>query len=58
MFAGDYSHQPQQEVLAQITMSPVVQADYNKFKGAIPVWRTPDLSRMDRCAVNSWRVFY
>jgi len=57
MFAGDYSHQPQQEVLAQIAMSPVVQADYNKFKGSIPVWRTPDLSRMDRCAVNSWRVF-
>jgi len=57
MFAGDYSHQPAQEVLAQIAMSPVVQADYNKLKGSISVWRMPDLSRMDRCSINSWRVF-
>ncbi|WP_231502023.1 ABC transporter substrate-binding protein [Herbaspirillum sp. RV1423] len=57
MFADDYSHQPAQEVLAQIAMSPAVQSDYNKFKGAIPVWRSPDTSRMDSCAQNSWRVF-
>ncbi len=57
MFAGDYSHQPAQEVLAQIMMSPALQSDYNKFKGSIPVWRNPDQSRMDRCALNSWRVF-
>lgn len=57
MFAGDYSHQPAQEVLAQLMMSPGVQADYNRFKGAISVWRAPDLSRMDRCATNSWRTF-
>jgi len=35
----------------------VVQADYNKLKGSISVWRMPDLSRMDRCSINSWRVF-
>lgn len=57
MFAGDYSHQPAQEVLAQLTMSPGVQADYNRFKGSISVWRWPDLSRMDRCSTNSWRIF-
>jgi len=57
MFAGDYSHQPAQEVLAQIAISPTVQADYSRFKGAISVWRAPDLSRMDRCSLNSWRVF-
>ena len=57
MFAGDYSHQPAQEVLAQIAMSPVVQADYNKLQGSLSVWRMPDLSRMDRCSINSWRVF-
>ena len=57
MFADDYSHQPAQEVLAQIAMSPAVQSDYNKFKGAIPVWRSPDTSKMDGCSQNSWRVF-
>ena len=57
MFAGDYAHQPAQEVLAQLMMPPGVQADYNRFKGTISVWRTPELSRMDRCSINSWRVF-
>lgn len=57
MFADDYSHQPAQEVLAQIAMSPAVQSDYNKFKGAIPVWRSPDISKMDSCSLNSWRTF-
>ncbi|MFC5473772.1 ABC transporter substrate-binding protein [Paraherbaspirillum soli] len=57
MFAGDYSHQPAQEKLAQIAMSPAVQTDYNRLKGAIPVWRAPDLSRMDSCARASWSAF-
>ena len=57
MFSDDYSHQPAQEVLAQIAMSPAVQSDYNKFKGAIPVWRAPDISKMDSCSLNSWRTF-
>ena len=57
MFAGDYSHQSAQEKLAQVIMSPAVQTDYNRFKGAIPVVRTPNLSKMDSCATASWRSF-
>ncbi|MBO9536291.1 MAG: carbohydrate ABC transporter substrate-binding protein [Herbaspirillum sp.] len=56
MFADDYSHQAAQETLAQIVTSPAVQSDYNKFKGAIPVWRTAD-PHMDRCTRDSWRAF-
>ncbi|MFJ2988927.1 ABC transporter substrate-binding protein [Collimonas sp. NPDC087041] len=57
MFAGDYSHQPAQEKLAQIIMSQPVQTDYNRLKGAISVWRNPDLSKMDSCARSSWTTF-
>ncbi len=57
MFAGDYAHQPAQEKLAQIIMSPPVQTAYNQVKGAIPVWRAPDLSKMDSCARASWAAF-
>jgi glucose/mannose transport system substrate-binding protein len=57
MFAGDYSHRQAQETLAQIAMSPAAQTDYNRFKGAIPVWRAPDTGKMDSCALNSWRTF-
>jgi glucose/mannose transport system substrate-binding protein len=57
MFAGDYSHQPAQEKLAQLIMSQPVQSAYNQVKGAIPVWRSPDLSKMDSCARASWSAF-
>ncbi|GAC1325037.1 MAG: ABC transporter substrate-binding protein [Collimonas sp.] len=57
MFAGDYSHQPAQEKLAQLIMSQPVQTAYNQVKGAIPVWRSPDLSKMDSCARASWSAF-
>jgi len=57
MFAGDYSHQPAQEKLAQLIMSQPVQSAYNQAKGAIPVWRAPDLSKMDSCARASWSAF-
>ncbi len=57
MFAGDYTHQPAQEKLAQLLMSPAVQTDYNRFKGAIPVVRMPNLAKMDSCAIASWRSF-
>lgn len=57
MFAGNYSHQQAQEKLAQIMMSAPVQTDYNQFKGAIPVWRSPALSKMDSCSVASWQSF-
>ncbi|MQQ99747.1 ABC transporter substrate-binding protein [Glaciimonas soli] len=57
MFAGDYTHQPAQEKLAQLLMSPTVQADYNRYKGAIPVVRMPNLAKMDSCAIASWRSF-
>ena len=57
MFAGDYSHQPAQEKLAQILMSASVQTDYNQVKGSIPVWRYPDKTRMDSCSLASWRTF-
>lgn len=57
MFAGDYGHQAAQEVLAQTTMSQAVQTEYNKFKGSLPVWRAPDLSKMDICAQSAWRAF-
>jgi glucose/mannose transport system substrate-binding protein len=57
MFAGDYSHQPAQEKLAQLIMSQPVQSAYNQVKGAIPVWRAPDLSKMDSCARASWSAF-
>ncbi|SDX09058.1 glucose/mannose transport system substrate-binding protein [Collimonas sp. OK242] len=57
MFAGDYSHQPAQEKLAQLIMSQPVQTAYNQAKGAIPAWRSPDLSKMDSCARASWSAF-
>lgn len=57
MFAGDYSHQPAQEKLAQLIMSQPVQSAYNQVKGAISVWRAPDLSKMDSCARASWSAF-
>ena len=57
MFAGDYSHQPAQEKLAQVIMSQPVQSAYNQVKGAISVWRSPDLSKMDSCARASWSAF-
>lgn len=58
MFAADYSHQAAQEKMAQVVISPVVQADYNRIKGSIPVLRdAADLPKMDSCASNSAQVF-
>ena len=56
MFAGNYAHQPMQETLARLTMSPAVQSEYNRLKGSIPVLRAAD-PHMDRCARDSWRAF-
>ena len=56
MFAGNYAHQPMQETLARLTMSPAVQSEYNRIKGSIPVLRAAD-PHMDRCARDSWRAF-
>lgn len=57
MFAGNYGHQAAQEKLAQIAMSEAVQTDYNQRKGAISVWRSPNMSTMDSCSLASWRSF-
>ncbi|PUA18586.1 ABC transporter substrate-binding protein [Glaciimonas sp. PCH181] len=57
MFAGDYSHQPAQEKLAQIMTTGALQADFNQFKGSISVLRYPNMSKMDSCATASWRSF-
>ncbi len=51
------AHRPAQEKLAQLAVSPAVQADYNQLKGSIPVLRNPDLSKMDSCARASWQLF-
>lgn len=57
MVVTDRSHWVEQERLAQIAMSAAVQADYNQIKGSIPVLRNPDLSRMDSCSRDSWKLF-
>ena len=46
-----------QEKIAQIAVSPVMQAEYNQIKGSIPVLRNPDLSKLDSCAQASWKIF-
>lgn len=57
MFAGDYRHMPSQEKMAKVLVSPSVQADFNALKGAVPVRRDADPTRMDSCARASWSVF-
>ena len=69
MFAGDYSHQPAQEKLAQLIMSQPVQTAYNQVKGAISVWRrrtcrkwiaarAPHGARSARAARSRRRAWY
>jgi len=43
--------------IAQIMVSPNVQADYNIAKGSVSVLRNADQTRMDSCARSSWKVF-
>jgi glucose/mannose transport system substrate-binding protein len=57
MFAGDYRHMPAQEKMARLLVSPPVQAEFSALKGAVPVRRDADSSRMDSCARSSWTTF-
>nr|WP_315391883.1 ABC transporter substrate-binding protein [uncultured Duganella sp.] len=57
MFAGDYGHMAAQEKMARLLVSPPVQAEFGALKGAVPVRRDADPSRMDSCARASWRTF-
>ncbi len=43
--------------IAQLLVSPNVQADYNIAKGSVSVLRNADQIKMDSCARSSWRVF-
>lgn len=57
LLVTDNAHRPAQEKLAQIVMSPAIQADYNQIKGSIPVLRNPDLTRFDSWSRESWKLF-
>ena len=57
MLAKDGSHHSAQERLAQLTLTPLIQAEYNQIKGSIPVLRNPDLSKLDSCARASSKLF-
>ncbi|CAN5810141.1 ABC transporter substrate-binding protein [soil metagenome] len=57
MLSKDNNARVAQEKLAQIVMSPALQADYNQIKGSIPVLRNPDLTKMDSCSRASWKLF-
>jgi len=57
MFAGDYRHMASQEKMARLLVSPTVQAEFNALKGAVPVRRDADPSKMDSCARASWTTF-
>lgn len=57
MFAGNYGKQDAQEKLAQLIVSPAVQAGYNRLKGSVPVRRDADLRQMDSCSRSSWQTF-
>lgn len=57
MLAKDNAARAGQEKLAQIVVSPALQAEYNQIKGSIPVLRNPDLAKMDSCARASWKLF-
>ena len=43
--------------IAQLLVSPSVQSDYNNAKGSVSVLRNADLTKMDSCARESWKVF-
>jgi len=43
--------------IAQLMVSPNVQADYNIAKGSVSVLKNADQTRMDSCARSSWKVF-
>lgn len=47
----------QDEKIAQLFVSPNVQADYNVVKGSVPVLKNADQIKMDSCARNSWQIF-
>jgi glucose/mannose transport system substrate-binding protein len=57
LLAGDGTHRAAQEKLAQASVAPGFQAEYNQIKGSAPVLRNPDLARMDSCARASWKSF-
>ncbi len=57
MLARDSSKRSAQEKLAQWVVSPALQQEYNQVKGSIPVLKNPDLTKMDSCARNAWKVF-
>ncbi|WP_293935062.1 ABC transporter substrate-binding protein [Iodobacter sp.] len=57
MFAGNYMKQAGQEKLAQLLLTPAVQANYNKIKGSVPVRRDANVRLMDSCARSSWQTF-
>ena len=57
MLAKDSSKRSAQEKLAQWVVSPSLQQEYNQVKGSIPVLKNPDLSKMDSCARDAWKVF-
>jgi glucose/mannose transport system substrate-binding protein len=43
--------------IAQILVSPNVQADYNIAKGSVSVLKNADQVKMDTCSRSSWKVF-
>lgn len=57
LLAGDPASRRGQAKLAQMAVSPVVQAEYNQLKGSIPVLRQPDLTKMDSWSRASWKLF-
>ncbi len=57
MFTGANMHRSAQLKLAQVVMTPALQADYNQIKGSVPALRNPDFSKMDSCARDSWKTF-
>ena len=57
MLAKDNASRASQEKVAQLAVSPLLQAEYNQIKGSISVLRNPDLSKMDSCSRSSWKMF-
>lgn len=57
MFANDYTRQAAQEKLAKLTVTPLVQQQYNNAKGSATVRRDADPATMDSCARASWTTF-
>lgn len=57
MFSKDYARSAAQEKLAALLVTPALQAEYNAVKGSVPVRRDAELTRLDRCARDSWQAF-